>query len=115
MNTLHLWPLIFIIPFMVFGYFALFQTQKFIRQRAIWQYNSFKSFGLSDSQIDFLYSAFWGDGYSERLRKEIENPKAFKLYMLWIRILGFGFFFMPLCIYIYTFIEIINKGTKLVW
>jgi hypothetical protein len=85
------WWIIFSIPILGLGIAFAFCPQKMIQIRAKIELNTFYSLHYSDEDIDKLriQSMLFGEGYSKRLKDQLERPHEFRSLMIWVRIMGF--------------------------
>lgn len=100
------WWLILVLPLLIFGITFCFFPQKVIRLQAMMQKNMFAMFGMSDDAIDrSIYSNIYGEPYSERLKRQQEQPEDFHFMMTWSRVMGcmvLIMVFASLCLVVYA-------------
>ena len=104
-SILSLWWIIFLVPVPILGFVFTFLPEKVIILRAKVQQYMFKSFRMTNNDIDnSIYSTIFGEKYSKRLLEQQVTPSKFKLYMIAIRILGL-FFLSVFIIMLFIIVE----------
>ncbi len=94
-SILSLWWMIFILPVPILGFILTFLPEKVIIYRAKVQKYMFRSFKMTNNDIDnSIYSSMFGENYSKRLHEQQVIPNKYKYQLLLIRTLGLFFIFI---------------------
>jgi ABC-type multidrug transport system fused ATPase/permease subunit len=96
--TSLLWVIFSLILIGGLGVLFAFFPGKVIQLLAKLQEGLFHITGVSDEEVDNLpiYSSFFGEDYSKRLKSEKETPEKHKFLIAWIKIFGFFILFSTL-------------------
>ncbi len=94
-SILSLWWMILLLPVPILGFIFTFIPEKVIICRSKVQQYMFRSFKLTNNDIDkSIYSTIFGEKYSKRLHEQQVAPNEFKYQLVLTRVLGLFFIFI---------------------